>query len=135
MPATKLLTLDLRVGEQADSRLQKHLAAVVDDEDGEQLRQAAEDRGEDVAGDVSQRCGELLASATRKPSARPNGSVARARRIVSQAPEAISSPQPSGPKLSRLDQVRQETSPAAGLKERRKRPAPAAGQSLGMPSP
>ena len=38
-----------------------------------------------------------LASATRKPSARPTGSVATASRMVSQAPARISSPQPVGP--------------------------------------
>src|SRR5690554_3939336 len=48
----------------------------------------------------SERSSDCLASAMRKPTARPNGRVASASDTVTSTPAAISSPQPSLPKLS-----------------------------------
>jgi hypothetical protein len=53
-----------------------------------------------LAASLSERSSDCLASAIRKPARRPSGTVASARLTVTTTPEAISSPQPSAPKLS-----------------------------------
>ena len=77
--------------------LQQDLAAEVDDEDHQQFRNTAKDRGEGLAETAQQGGVAALGERDQKAEHEPKGSVASDRRIVSQAPARISSPQPVGP--------------------------------------
>ena len=113
----------------------KQLAAIVDDEDREQLRQPAEDRGEGVAGDVEPAPPRSLGERDEKAEHEPEGQ--RRQSEPDRQPGArgdLVAPA-VGPEAEQAHQVRQRNLARCGSERAPTRPAPVAGQLLGMPSP